>query len=97
MHLSFWMPTLDESIDQYVVFSFSFSTAPAVFKVVVVHLLKDVLSAAKNYFFRKATLEVQKFVDPKKYTNISVLKDGILFFYISYIGHSEDRWSIQFY
>ena len=70
----------DESIDQYVVFSFSFSTAPAVFNVVVVHLLKDVLSAAKNYFFRKATLEVQKFVDPKKYTNISVLKDGILFF-----------------
>ena len=65
----------DESIDQYVVFSFSFSTAPAVFNVVVVHLLKDVLSAAKNYFFRKATLEVQKFVDPKKYTNISVLKD----------------------
>ena len=70
----------DDSVDQISVFSFSFSSAPSVSKFVVVHLLKDVLSAAKNYFFRKATLEVQKFVDPKKYTNISVLKDGILYF-----------------
>ena len=70
----------DDSIDQYAVFSFSFSSSPSASKVVIVRLFKEVLSAAKNYFFRKATLEIQKFVDPKKYTNISVLKDGILYF-----------------
>ena len=55
-------------------------TTTTVSKVVIVHLVKDVLSAAKNYFLRKATLEVQKFVDPKKYFYMSVLKNGILYF-----------------
>ena len=55
-------------------------TTTTVSKVVIVHLVKDILSAAKNYFLRKATLEVQKFVDPKKYFYMSVLKNGILYF-----------------
>ena len=69
----------NDSIKQYAVFSFVFTTT-TVSKVVIVHLVKDVLSAAKNYFLRKATLEVQKFVDPKKYFYMSVLKNGILYF-----------------
>ena len=37
------------------------------------------MNAAKAYFFEKASSEVIKFVDPKKYKNISSLNDGILY------------------
>lgn len=48
--------------------------------VAVVHLTERMLEAAKNYYFLKATLEIEKFVSPKKYKNISVYRDNILFY-----------------
>lgn len=55
-------------------------TVRNVSKVVVVPLPDYILRAAKNYYFRKATSEILKFVDPKKFTKISTMKDGILYF-----------------
>ena len=48
--------------------------------VAVVHLTENVLTAARNYYFVKATLELKQFVCPKKYEKISVPKDGILYY-----------------
>ena len=63
--------------DQFVVAEISLNNAT---KVVVVVIGGDVLRAAKSYFFRKATLEIKKFVDPKKYIHISAEQDGILYY-----------------
>ena len=45
----------------------------------IVRISDALLNAAKAYFFEKASSEVIKFVDPKKYKNISSLNDGILY------------------
>ena len=45
----------------------------------VVRISETMLNAAKAYFFEKASSEVIKFVDAKKYKNISTLNDGILY------------------
>ena len=47
--------------------------------VVVVHISENMLSAAKAYFFEKASAEVVQFVEPRKYRNITTRKDGILY------------------
>ena len=44
-----------------------------------VRVSEDMLNAAKAYFFEKASAEVIEFLDAKKYKNISVLNDGILY------------------
>ena len=49
-------------------------------KIAVVHLSKLILDAAKNYFFHKAALEVEHFVNPSKYENKSIWKNGILYY-----------------
>ena len=67
----------DGSKDQYVVNEINVGNVK---KIVSVLLPKKVLIAAKTYFFRRATQEILEFVDPKKYTDISVLKNGILYF-----------------
>ena len=46
---------------------------------VVVRISEKMLNAARAYFFEKASAEVIKFVDPKKYKNITTLNDGILY------------------
>ena len=66
--------------DQYIVFPFSATIARKKVTTAVIKAPRDLLTAASNYFFRKAALEVQKFVDPNRYKNISVCKDGILYF-----------------
>ena len=45
----------------------------------VVRIPEKMMNAAKAYFFEKASSEVTKFLDPKKYKNISTLNDGILY------------------
>ena len=65
---------------QYIVFPCLATLANRVVSVAVVRLPENFLTAAKNYFFRKATREVQQFVDPKRYKNISVSKNGILYY-----------------
>ena len=65
---------------QYVVFPCLATLANRVVNVAVVRLPEDCLTAAKNYFFRKASLEVQQFVDPNRYKKISVSKNGILYY-----------------
>ena len=67
----------DRSPTQYVV---NEVTVNNVKMPVVVPLTHNVLLAAKNYYFRKATTEIKQFVDDKKYKKISVMKDGILYF-----------------
>ena len=47
--------------------------------VAVVHLSDEMLLAAKMYYFRKCTLEIQKFVEPNKYKNNSTLHEGVLY------------------
>ena len=49
-------------------------------EIVVVHLSEEILNAARNYFFKKAALEIKHFVDKSKYEDKSVWKDGILYF-----------------
>ena len=48
-------------------------------KTEVVHVPDEMLMSAKMYYFRKCTLEIQKFVDPNKYKNNSVLHEGVLY------------------
>ena len=43
------------------------------------HLSKDLLNAAKGYFFVKAAAEVKHLINPSKYETKSVFKDGILY------------------
>ena len=49
-------------------------------KLFVVHLTQNFLEAARNYFFKKTTLELKHFVDTKKYETISSMKDEILYY-----------------
>ena len=41
---------------------------------------EDVINKAKQYFFRKATLEVEKFAKPSQYKNISHESHGVLMY-----------------
>ena len=52
----------------------------AIIEVAVVHVHEDFINASKNYFFRKASLEVVRFVDKSKYKNKSVWKNNILYY-----------------
>ena len=45
----------------------------------IVHLSDQMLLAAKMYYFRKCTLEIQKFVDPGRYKNNSMMHEGVLY------------------
>ena len=47
--------------------------------VAIVQIPEVLINAAKAYFFEKASTEVIKFVDPKKYKKISTLNDRILY------------------
>ena len=58
----------------------SYEVAPLNGKVAVVQLSDRLLNAAKAYYFRKATLEIKHFLEPKKYESKTVLKDSILFY-----------------
>ena len=49
-------------------------------RVAIVRLGPDILQAAKDYYFRKASREIEKFVDPSRYQNKSLMKNGILYF-----------------
>ena len=62
---------------EYIVRSINLAT---VNKVVVVHVSAAILNAARSYFFEKATLEIKRFVDSRKYDKISVMKDGIMYY-----------------
>ena len=53
-----------------------FSSPPGL----VVCISDEDLTLALNYFYRKCTLEVKQFVDKKSYENISVEKNGILYY-----------------
>ena len=48
--------------------------------VAVVHISEDILNLARKYYFQKATLEVKQYVDPRRYENNSVMKNGILYY-----------------
>ena len=43
-------------------------------------LSDEEILAAKEYFFRKATLEVKRFIKPTQYQKISIERDGILYY-----------------
>ena len=43
-------------------------------------LSDEEILAAKEYFFRKATLEVKKSIKPTQYQKISIERDGILYY-----------------
>ena len=55
------------------------STTPAA-TVNDVTLTNDDLKSGANYYFKKATEEVKKFVKPERYENISTEKNGILYY-----------------
>jgi hypothetical protein len=66
---------------EYVVSEIKVGSYPTKNKnVAVVHLSNALLHAAITYFFRKATTEIKKFVEPSKYENNSILKDEILYY-----------------
>ena len=69
-----------EESDQYVVFPFNATIAHRNISTAVIKAPRNLLTAAKEYFFRKAALEIQKFVDPNRYKNISVWKNRIMYF-----------------
>ena len=68
------------SKDQYTVFPIFAATSDTIVLIAVVQLEKEMLQAAKNYYFRKAALEIQQFVEPHKYKKQSVSKNGMLYF-----------------
>ena len=49
-------------------------------QITVVPLPERFLKAAETYYFLKATQEIQQFVDAKRYRDISMLQDGILYY-----------------
>ena len=48
-------------------------------KIVQVILTEEEIMAAKNYFFRKSTRELKEFTIQKKYKDVSIEKDGIIY------------------
>ena len=65
---------------EYVVFTVQAAVNNKIVNVAVIHLPQDILDAAKNYYIRKAALEVQQFIDPIKYKDKSCWKNKILYF-----------------
>ena len=65
-----------EEIGHYFVGVVNMTVKPV---VVIVRIPETMLSAAKAYFFEKASAEVVQFVEPRKYKNITTRKDGILY------------------
>ena len=63
--------------DAYVVFPTK--SVPNV-RTAVLHLTDNLINAARTYYFKKATAEIKGFIDPVKYKDKSVLKDGILYY-----------------
>ena len=41
---------------------------------------KEIFLVAKEYFFRRATLEVKRFIKPTQHQKISIERDGILYY-----------------
>ena len=68
------------SKDQYTVFEVLAATSDTVTRVAVVQLEDEMLQAARNYYFRKAALEIQEFVEPHRYAKQSVFKNEMLYF-----------------
>ena len=66
--------------DKYIVFPIQAVAEDKVVDVAVVIVPRSVMACAEEYYFRKAAAEVQQFVDARKYKQISVLKDEILYF-----------------
>ena len=73
---------VDESreTDHFAVFPFKATIAGKNVSTAVIKVGRDLLTAAKDYFFRKAALEVQEFVDSSRYKTISAWKNGIMYF-----------------
>ena len=70
-----------ESKTHYTVFEVFAATNDKIVNVAVMQLHQEFLQAAQNYYFRKAALEVQKFVEPIRYNkHRSIMKNGILYF-----------------
>ena len=66
---------------QYTVFTAKSATDGNVTeKVAILRLEPDILQAAKDYYFRKASREIEKFVDPSRYQKKSVMRNGILYY-----------------
>ena len=64
----------------YVVSAIDHTTCPSIkANVLVVNVSEDMINVAKAYYFQKAAKEVERFVDPSKYKNHSIMKDGILY------------------
>ena len=68
------------SNDQYIVFKIDGATSDAIVDVAIIKVPKTSLDDAKNYYSRKATKELEKFVSPGKYQKISSLKNDILYY-----------------
>ena len=62
-------------------------------------LSDEEILAAKEYFFRKVTLEVKKFIKPTQYQKISIDRDGFLYSllqwkYPTYRQYQDNWWGI---
>ena len=66
--------------NQYVEFPVLAATKNEIVKVAVIQTPQELLDAAKLYYFRKATLEIQEFVNPHLYKKISTRKNEILYY-----------------
>ena len=64
----------------YVVSSLDYTICPSIStNVAIVNVPEDMIGVAKAYYFQKGAKEVERFADPSKYKNHSVMKDGILY------------------
>ena len=66
--------------EQYVVFPVLAATKNEIVSVAVIHIPQNILTAAKNYYFRRAALEIQEFVNPNQYKKISTWRNKILYY-----------------
>jgi hypothetical protein len=71
---------LQEYMQKGAFFAFPVNSSHTQARTAVLFLTDDLINAARTYYFRKATAEIKGFVDPVKYKNKSVLKDGILYY-----------------
>ena len=58
-------------------------------KVKIIPIPAQYMQAAKNYYFMKAAQEILRFVDARKFLDITVMKDGI-FYYTSRILDTQE-------
>ena len=78
--LTFFDVGESKETDQYFVFPFKATIAGKNISTAVIKVSRELFTAARDYFFRKAALEVQEFVDSSRYKNISAWKNGIMYF-----------------